>query len=27
MWVKDLNLTKGHTNTVYDGQFHPFNNS
>ena len=23
MYVKELNLTKGHTNTIYDGQFHP----
>jgi hypothetical protein len=27
MYVKDLNLTKGHTNTVYDGHFHPINNN
>jgi WD40 repeat protein len=27
MYVKDLNLTKGHTNTVYDGQFHPTNHN
>lgn len=25
MSVKDLNLTKGHTSTVHDGQFHPLN--
>lgn len=27
MYVKDLNLTKGHTNTIHDGQFHPFNHN
>lgn len=27
MYVKDLNLTKGHTNTVHDGQFHPINHN
>lgn len=25
MYVKDLNKTKGHTNTIYDGHFHPLN--
>lgn len=25
MYVKDLNLTKGHTNSVNDGSFHPIN--
>lgn len=27
MYVKDLNLTKGHTHSVNDGQFHPINNN
>ena len=27
MYVKDLNLTKGHTNTINDGLFHPINNN
>lgn len=27
MYVKDLNLTKGHTNSVNDGQFHPTNHN
>ena len=26
MYVKDLHLTKGHTHSVNDGQFHPINN-
>jgi WD40 repeat protein len=25
MYVKDLHQTKGHTNTIYDGHFHPIN--
>lgn len=27
MYVKDLNLTKGHTNSINDGHFHPINNN
>jgi len=23
MYVKELHSTKGHTNTIYDGKFHP----
>lgn len=27
MYVKELHQTKGHTNTVYDGKFHPLNSN